>query len=84
MIDNKNLLLSFIIGSSIISTIISFSYIGSAFRKSKRPSDIPYEMFPIFIPIMFGIFNVINVILIKKYRFNENILLPEKIIYFNQ
>jgi len=52
---------AFIIGSSIISTIISLTYIGNAFRNSGRPSDIPYEILPIFIAIMFGIFNMINV-----------------------
>lgn len=58
----KKILHAFIIGSSIISTIITFSYIGKAFSSAGRPSNIPYEWFPILIPILFGIFNILNVI----------------------
>jgi hypothetical protein len=63
--DTKDIYLSFIIGASILSTIVSFSYIGYAY--SKKRLNFPYELIPIFISIMFGIFNIINVYTRKKY-----------------
>lgn len=66
-------LLSFIIGSSLIPTFISFSYICKAYKKANRPSDIPYELFPIFIPFMFGLCNIISVYLQNKYNYGDNI-----------
>jgi hypothetical protein len=69
---SRHVLQSFIIGSSIISTIITFSYMGFYFRKENRPSSIPFELFSIGIPIIFGLFNIINVYLQRKYK-TENI-----------
>lgn len=62
-------LLPFIIGSSIISTILSFLYIGNANSKfilktGKKP--FPFELAIIFIAILFGLFNIINVNLQKS------------------
>ncbi len=65
----RDLLLAFVIGSSILATIITFSYTGNAYRKSGRPKDVPFEWIPIFIPIMFGLMNMLNIFLqsiIKK------------------
>ncbi len=59
-------LLAFIIGSSIIIFLLTFLYVGYAYRKSDRPDSIPYEIAPIIIPIMYGFFNVINVALQTK------------------
>ncbi len=59
-------LLAFLIGSSIIILFITYLYIGHAYRKAGRPKDIPFEYGIIFIAIMYGIFNVINVGLQNK------------------
>ena len=59
-------LLAFIIGSSIIIFLITFLYVGYAYRKSNRPDDLPYEIAPVIIPIMYGLFNIINVGLQSK------------------
>ena len=56
----------FLIGSSLPSIIVTMSYIGYYFRMKGRPSDIPYEMFSIFIPLFFGIFAHIEENIIKN------------------
>lgn len=66
-------LLAFIIGSSIIITLITFLYLGRAYQKADRPKDIPYETVAIFVPVMYGLFNVINYILQVKYNQSPNI-----------
>ena len=71
----RDYVIAFIIGSSILITLITLLYVGYAFRKAGRPSDIPYELYAIFIPIMYGVFNVANVYLQKKYKFCPNISL---------
>jgi len=72
MTENKRLLLLFIIGASLLSAIISFSYIGHAFKQAGRPSDVPYEIFPVFILFMFGLTNVVSYWLMTKYKLNPN------------
>lgn len=57
---------SFLIGSSLPSILVTMSYLGYYFRMKGRPSDIPYEMFPIFIPLFFGIFAYIEENIIKS------------------
>lgn len=52
---------AFIVGSSIAATIISLGYIGRAFEKAGRPSDVPFELIAIVIPVAYGIANIINV-----------------------
>mgnify|MGYP003969578877 FL=1 len=59
--------------SSFIS-IITLGYIGIAYNKKNRPSNIPYELFPIFIPLLYGIFGVINYYIISKYGNNYSII----------
>jgi hypothetical protein len=59
--------------SSFIS-IITLGYIGLAYNKKTRPSTIPYELFPIFIPLLYGLFGVINYYIIKKYGDNYSIV----------
>ncbi len=38
------------------------------------PSTIPYELFPIFIPLLYGIFGLINYYIISKYGNNYSII----------
>tara|TARA_B110000285_G_scaffold33300_2_gene34876 strand:+ start:674 stop:1072 length:399 start_codon:yes stop_codon:yes gene_type:complete len=59
--------------SSFIS-IITLGYIGIAYNKKNRPSTIPYELFPIFIPLLYGIFGVINYHIISNYGNNYSII----------
>ena len=62
----------FIISSFI--SIITLGYIGIAYNNKNRPSTIPYELFPIFIPLLYGIFGVINYYIISKYGNNYSII----------
>ena len=57
---------SFLIGSSLPSIFITLLYTGYYFRTNGRPSDIPYEMFPLVIPLFFGIFALIEENIIKN------------------
>jgi len=59
--------------SSFIS-IITLVYIGLAYNNKNRPSTIPYELFPIFIPLLYGIFGVINYYIISNYGNNYSII----------
>jgi hypothetical protein len=60
-----NVINTFLKSSSFPTFIITFSYLGLAFRKNNRPSDIPYELFAIFLPLLFGIGGVINKYIIE-------------------
>jgi len=55
----------FIISSFV--SIITIGYLGLAYNKQNRPSNIPYELFPVFIPILYGIFGLVNYYTIIKY-----------------
>lgn len=68
----KNITNIFFISSFM--SIITLTYIGIAFRRSGRPSSIPYELFPIFIPILYGLFGLLNYYIITKYGNNYSIL----------
>jgi hypothetical protein len=59
--------------SSFIS-IITLGYVGNAYSNKNRPSTIPYELFPIFIPLLYGIFGVINYYIISNYGNNHSII----------
>ena len=60
----KKNLLAFVIGSSLLVSFATFTYNGLAYRKNPTPK-VPYELFPIFIPLLFGIANVILYNLVK-------------------
>lgn len=55
--------------SSFIS-IITLGYTGIAYKNNNHPSTIPYELFPIFIPLLYGIFGLINYYIITNYGNN--------------
>lgn len=57
----------FIIGSSLPVCFITFVYNGIAFANSGRPSSVPYEYIPIIVPLLFGLWNVIMLNIMKKY-----------------
>ena len=61
----RRLLLAFIIGSSLASTIFSLSYMGVANVQFK---GIPnYEYMAFYVPLFYGAFNVLTVALTKKF-----------------
>ena len=55
----------FLVGSSLPVVFITMIYVGSAYRRSGRPAGIPYELFPIVIPLFYGIFSIVNYHAIK-------------------
>ena len=65
---------TFLITSSLPVFGITLLYLAKAFKQSNRPSDIPYELFAIFIPLLYGIFGVINHYIINKYGINYSII----------
>ena len=60
------------ITSSLIS-LITLSYLNLAFIKNNYPQNINYKLFPIIIPLLYGIFGVINHHIISKYGNNSSI-----------
>lgn len=61
----RRLLLAFIIGSSVASTIFSLSYLGISNFKFK---GIPnYEFMAIYVPLLYGAFNVLGSGLVRKF-----------------
>ncbi len=69
--DAKRAVLSFVIGSSILSTVWSEWYMGKSYDSAGCPCDlsffgnegIKFWLYPIAVPILFGLFNVLNVFL---------------------
>ena len=61
----RRLFLAFMIGSSLTSTIFSLSYLGIANLNTKAITN--YEYMAIYIPLYYGIFNVLNVVLAKRF-----------------
>ena len=71
MNTGKSLLLAFVIGSSLISSAITFMYTGKAFHNANHTMNdglppLDYEIIPLLVLGLFGIFNVINVFLRSK------------------
>ena len=64
--------LDVLISSSI--SIITLGYIGFAYKNNNRPPKIPYELFPIFIPLLYGIFGLINYYIISNYNNNYSFI----------
>lgn len=58
----------FIISSSFLVFLITFLYLGISYKINGRPNNIPYEMIVIIVPLLFGIFGIINYYIIKKYN----------------
>ena len=61
----RRLFLAFMIGSSLTSTIFSLSYLGIANLNTKAITN--YEYMAIYIPLYYGVFNVLNVVLSKRF-----------------
>jgi hypothetical protein len=67
----KKLITVFLISSSLPVFLITMTYLGLAYEANGRPSNVPYELFPIFIPFLFGIFGVINYVIIQTQKSNN-------------
>jgi hypothetical protein len=65
--NTKKILNIFIVSSFV--AMVTMIYIGNAFKNSGRPSHVPYELFPIFIPVLYGIFGLVNNYVGEKYSF---------------
>ena len=65
LMNTKDIVLAFVIGSSIPVTLITLTYVGLAFRKSGRPPSVPYEIIAAFLPVLFGLINVLHVYLLR-------------------
>lgn len=66
--DFRKRLNIFIIASSV--SIITLGYLGSAYGLSKCPSNIGYMWFPVLIPLIYGIFGLINEYIIDTMGIN--------------
>ncbi len=75
--DFKKTTLAFVIGSSILSSVWSELYMGKSYDAAGCPCDleffgnknIKFWIYPIIVPILFGLFNVLNVFL--QFQFQE-------------
>ena len=61
----RRLFLAFMIGSSLTSTIFALSYLGLANINTKAIEN--YEYMAIYIPLYYGVFNVLNVVLSRRF-----------------
>ena len=68
----KNLLNIFFAGSFI--SIFTFIYLGKSYYNSNRPSSIPIELFPIFLPIIYGVSSIITYIITSNYGNNYSFI----------
>jgi energy-converting hydrogenase Eha subunit A len=55
-------------------SIITLSYLGIAYHLKNKPKDIPFEYFPVIIPIFYGITGIIIYQLKRKYNIPSYIL----------
>lgn len=69
MKELKNSLHAFIIGSSLVSVIISYTYIGLSNMQKKIIKQ--YEFFPLGISLLFGFYNIVNYFIYQKLG-NDN------------
>jgi hypothetical protein len=63
-LKNKDLINVFVMSSAV--SIITLIYIGFAYNKKCSLPNIHYELFPIFIPLLYGIFGIINFFVIQQ------------------
>ena len=74
----KQILLAFIIGSSLPSVLFSNLYIGMA--NTKKDIIKRYEFFPLGIALLFGLYNIINYMLYKRLN-NDSSAIIMGIVY---
>lgn len=64
--ETSNIINSFIIGSSITSTFVTFTYL--IYFNKKNKSDIDYFSITPFLSIAFGCVAVVNYLVLQKYK----------------
>ena len=70
-LSKKNL--NIFLNSSFFS-VITIAYLGYAFYNKGRPQDVSFELFVIFIPLVYGIVGVINNYITEMYGDNYSLL----------
>ena len=65
MANFKTYLNVFIVSGFV--SLITLTYLGSAFRAKDRPFDIPFELFSIALPLFYGLFGMVNYYVISHY-----------------
>ena len=63
----RTVAIPFIVGSSYIAVFVTFVYNAIAFATAGRPSFVPYEHFPLAVPLLVGAANVLNVALRERF-----------------
>jgi hypothetical protein len=64
-LDIKKSVNIFIISSFV--SLITIGYVGQAYTNRGCPANVPYELFPIFIPLLYGIFGLVNYYVTEKF-----------------
>jgi len=67
----KNNINVFIISGFV--SLITLWYVGFAYVAKKCPLNVHFELFPIFIPLLYGIFGLLNYYIIQNYGNNYSI-----------
>ena len=68
----KNSVNIFIISGFV--SLITIGYVGFAHVKNQCPLDVPYELFPIVIPLLYGIFGLLNYYITTNYGNNYSVI----------
>lgn len=63
----QELLKAFVVGSSLPATLITFTYMGSAFHKGGHKGIDHYEIIPFLVPTILGTLNIGNIWAQKTY-----------------
>lgn len=69
---DKNTLYIFII-SSLVS-IITITYLGVAYYRKQKPSNVNFKLMVLIIPLIYGISGVINYKMIEEYGINSSLI----------
>jgi hypothetical protein len=72
ILDLKKTLNVFVISSFV--SIITLTYLGRAYIRHDCPSKVPFESFLIFIPLLYGIFGIINYYVVKRFGYQYSFL----------
>ena len=72
MVDIKNDLQVFLI-SSVIS-LITITYLRFAYVNNGYPENVPFKSFYTFIPLLYGVFGLINYYVVGRFGINNSFL----------
>ena len=63
-----------VFAKSFVISLITLVYIGIAFKRSGRPSNVPIETIMMFVPIAYGLFGVFDDFLTTKFKRDYSLL----------